>query len=327
MRAAILPIDPATYVPHALHREERSWPETNCYVDLWIELLHGLGLDPVAAAAFTLALDFEGDQWTFFKFPLADLYALYGIDVQELNVWSALEQHVLAQLRLGRPVIVEVDACFLPDTAGTAYGAAHTKTSVAVQAIDVGARQLGYFHNAGYHVLEGDDFDGIFRLGGSASCAAALPPYAELAKLDRLARRPAADLARIALELTRAHLARRPAINPVAKYRPRFRDDIAWLAGNQMAAFHQYAFATLRQCGACSELAATFVRWLGAHGESGLDAAAADLETIATTAKALQFRTARIVSTKKAANLEPMLDTMEASWDSAMARLVSRYGG
>ena len=31
------------YVPHPLHDSGRDWPETNCYVDLWIELLHGRG--------------------------------------------------------------------------------------------------------------------------------------------------------------------------------------------------------------------------------------------------------------------------------------------
>ncbi|WP_246642854.1 DUF1839 family protein, partial [Rhizobium laguerreae] len=28
-------IDPETYRAHALHSGERTWPETNCYVDLW----------------------------------------------------------------------------------------------------------------------------------------------------------------------------------------------------------------------------------------------------------------------------------------------------
>ena len=41
------------------------------------------------------------------------------------------------QLALGRPAIVEVDAFYLPDTAGTSYRAAHVKTSIGIQAIDV----------------------------------------------------------------------------------------------------------------------------------------------------------------------------------------------
>ena len=35
---------PGTYRRHAIHGEDRIWAETNCYVDLWIELLHALGL-------------------------------------------------------------------------------------------------------------------------------------------------------------------------------------------------------------------------------------------------------------------------------------------
>ena len=60
-------LDPAAYQRHSLHGEQRIWVEKNCYVDLWIELLHALRLEPLAMLPFTLAIDFEGDQWTFFK--------------------------------------------------------------------------------------------------------------------------------------------------------------------------------------------------------------------------------------------------------------------
>jgi hypothetical protein len=46
--------------------------------DVWIELLHAMDLEPHAMLAFTLAVDFEGDQWTFFKPTPGDLWALYG---------------------------------------------------------------------------------------------------------------------------------------------------------------------------------------------------------------------------------------------------------
>ena len=114
-------LDPAAYARHPLHCADRAWPESNCYVDLWVELLHTAGAEPLAALPFALAVDVEGDQWTFFKFPLADLEALYGVSVFELNVWRPLVVHVAEQLALGRPSIVEVDAFYLPDTAGTSY--------------------------------------------------------------------------------------------------------------------------------------------------------------------------------------------------------------
>ena len=158
--------DPAACAPHALHAGERIWPESNCYVDLWIGLLHSHGLEPLAALSFTLGIDLEGDQWTFFKFPLGDLYALYGIDVFELTVWRPLAAHVEEQLALGRPVIPEIDAYYLPDTRGTSYRTDHVKTSIAIEMIDVADRRLGYFHNAGYYELQGAEFVGAFRLEG-----------------------------------------------------------------------------------------------------------------------------------------------------------------
>ena len=74
-----------------LHGPENTWIEKNCYIDIWIEVLHSRGLEPLASLAFTLGLDYEGDQFTFFKTPLSDLRLLYGVEVQELTgsgVWG-----------------------------------------------------------------------------------------------------------------------------------------------------------------------------------------------------------------------------------------------
>src|SRR5207244_4485377 len=62
-------LDPATYRPHDVHVGERQYTETNCYSDILIELLHARGDEPLAAMGFTVRMDFEGDQWTFFKPP------------------------------------------------------------------------------------------------------------------------------------------------------------------------------------------------------------------------------------------------------------------
>ncbi|ERM02938.1 hypothetical protein Q644_14080 [Brucella intermedia 229E] len=43
MQAVFPNIAPDRYTPHALHAQTRIWPETNCYVDLWIEVLATLG--------------------------------------------------------------------------------------------------------------------------------------------------------------------------------------------------------------------------------------------------------------------------------------------
>ncbi len=306
---------------HALHDPSRTWPETNCYTDLWIELLHARGCDPTALFAFTVATDWEGDQWTFFKPPVADLESLYGVEVRELTVWRALPAHLAEHTDRGRVVLVEVDAHFLPDTAGTTYRVGHSKTTVGIDAIAPAARALTYFHNAGHFELSGDDYDGALALGAHAR-ADGLPPYAELAVLERLVRRDPADLRVIARGLLGTHIARLPARNPVAAYAAQCGADVAWLAGGQPDVFHRYAFATLRQCGAAWELAASSLRWLG--GAAG--DVAPRFDALAGAAHTLQLRLARVAYTQKPADLSAPLAAMTAEWDAAttMLRAVAR---
>jgi hypothetical protein len=319
-------LDPAAYTRHRLHQDDRAWPESNCYVDLWVELLHTAGTEPLAGLPFTLGVDVEGDQWTFFKFPLADLDALYGVDVFELNVWRPLMTHVAEQLTLGRPAIVEVDAFHLPDTAGTSYRAEHVKTSIGIQAMDPDARRLGYFHNAGYYELTGEDFVGVLRLEGHLTDPEYLPPYVEVAKLGVRPARAGRALHEASLALLRSHLARRPTVNPFRRYAARFPADVETLTGQPLPRFHGYAFATLRQCGAAFELAGTYLRWLETGGEGELEPVARACDQIATTAKTLQFKTARAVSAHRPFDSRPMLDTMATAWDETMAALTTRYG-
>jgi len=321
--SCIAALDPATYRRHALHGGERTWPETNCYTDLLIELVHGLGHEPLAMLPFTLAVDFEGDQWTFFKPPHAALYELYGMDVQELAVWRPLAGHVAEQVGAGRPVLVELDAFYLPDTAGTAYRLAHTKTTVAVNEIDVEGRRLGYFHNAGYWRLAGDDFAEAFQLAG-APHDRVLPPYVEFVR-----RRPGfaaprgAALVDASLALLRGQLEGVPRANPFPRFKARLAADLEWLAASPLERFHAYSFANLRQYGACFGLAEAHLAWLGAHGVGGLEAAAAEFRDIAQAAKALQFQLARSMSRGKPLDLAP-LDAMGEAWRRGMERLQDR---
>ncbi len=151
-------------------------------------MLHALGLEPLAASAFTLSAGFEGDQWTFFKFPPEDLRRVFGLEVAELNVWKPVLDHVLEQLDLGRLCTVEADSWFLPDTRGDSYHEVHVKSTVVPQMVDVEGRRLGYFHNAGYFELDGDDFDGVFQRGSHAD-PTKLPPYVEVIRHRPAARR------------------------------------------------------------------------------------------------------------------------------------------
>ncbi len=318
MMRQILALDPAGYRRHPIHREGRVWAETNCYVDVWVELLHAWGFDPVAALPFTVAIDFEGDQWTFFKYPLPDLYQLYGLDVQELALWRPLVSHLEEQVARGRPVLVELDSYSLPDTAGTAYQREHVKSTVAVVAIDTATRRLGYFHNQGYYHLEGADFNRVFHLDAEKD-PSRLPPYAEFVKR----RGPALEgeeLTLASVQLLRRQLHRLPEASPFEAFKVRFAADLPWLTDAGLELFHQYSFATLRQFGACYELAATYLDWLRQRTRKPLDELIAAFADLASGAKTLQFQLARAISRKKPLDLSA-LDTMAGRWRFAQEEL------
>jgi hypothetical protein len=321
----IIALNAADYQRHAIHGEARTWAETNCYTDVIIELLHSLGFEPRAALPFTLAIDFEGDQWTFFKYPDADLLKLYGLDIQELAVWRPLVQHISDQVEAGRPVLVELDSYFLPDTAGSAYRLAHMKSTVAVNRIDIENRQLGYFHNQGYYELGGQDFTDVFQLDGLVH-ERMLPPYIEFVKTAPRFQKPTGEQrVALSLELLREHLRRMPRTNPFAPFKEKFSGDLEWLMQADIGVFHAYSFATLRQYGACFELSETYLRWLQEHGCSDMAASIEALQQISQQTKAFQFQLARAIARKKPLDLAP-LDAMADHWERAMNPLLQHYG-
>jgi hypothetical protein len=311
----VLPLDPACYARHRIHTGDRVWAETNCYVDVIVEQVHALGFEPIAALPFTLGIDFEGDQWTFFKFRHADLETLFGLDIQELAIWKPLVVHVNEQVSLGRPVLVELDSYFLPDTAGTAYQREHTKSTVSVNAIDLSSRRMEYFHNQGFFALEGADFNNVFRAEESVG-SAILPPYVEIIKQRPGRALCGSDLAEASLTLLRRQLEVLPA-NPFPKFRERFGSDLRWLATEPLETFHKYSFATLRQFGACYELASTYLDWLGTQMSLELQSAAKAFGELANEAKTMQFQLARSMMRKKPLDVSP-IEQMAALWRSAM---------
>ncbi len=318
--ARIRDLDPATYARHVLHTRERCWAETNCYTDVVIELLHGLGFEPLAALPFTLAIDFDVDQWTFFKFPHADVEELFALAMLEMAPWKPLVVHVHDHVAAGRPVLVELDSFFLPDTQGTAYGIAHVKSTVAVNAIDLAAGTMEYFHNQGYFALDGQDFRDVFQTDGLVH-ERMLPPYIEFVKpLPRQAPLEGSALVEASRALVDKHVTRLPPHNPFRVYREQLAADMDELLEGGLDRFHEYSFVTLRQLGACYELAAAGQGWLDEQGVYDLGSARAELDGIAATAKLLQMKLARSVMRKRALDLAP-LDEMAERWERAMASL------
>jgi hypothetical protein len=318
--AAIPGLDAGAYLRSPLHADDRIWPEKNCYVDIWIEVLNALQLEARAILPFVLALDFEGDQWTFFKPPHGELHELYGLDVQELTVWKPLLEHAVEHLPAGRLISTEADAWWLPDTAGTDYRRNHVKTTIVLNAVDVEAETLDYFHNASYHRLSGEDFRSLFRTNVPHD-PAYLPLYAEFIRIECCQRRAPAALAEASRALVARHLARRPRSNPVLRFARRFAEDLPLLQARGLDYYHQWAFGSLRQLGAASELAAINLRWLEAQRLLVAGSAAQDFESISHTCKALVLKGARAVNARRALDVATPCSAMAEAWERAMATL------
>lgn len=318
---ALAGLSPAAFEPQALHAPPSVWQERNCYIDLWIETVHALGGDPHAMLPVVLALDFEGDQWTFFKPSHAALWDLYGIDVQELTVWRPMLDHLREHLGAGRALCIEADAHWLPDTAGTDYRRKHSKTSIVVTALDETARRLHYFHNAGFFALDGEDFE---RLLATGEPAAPLPLFAELVKVDRFVHREPADLRQRALAELHSHAARRPADNPVHRFARRFEQDLPALREQGLDHYHLWAFGTIRQLGAAFELAARLCDWLApasAVAAPHWTAAAAQFDTVSVGCKALILKTARTVASGKPFDAVAACEPLAQAWQQGMTDL------
>lgn len=321
---AIPSLDVAGYQPHSLHGDGCTWVERNCYVDVCIELLHALGLEPRAAMAPTVAIDFEGDNFTFFKPSHDELRALYGIDVQELNVWRPLLDHAVEHLGAGRLIATETDSYWLPDTAGTDYRRAHVKTTIILAEVDVDARRAGYFHNTGYHALDGEDFDRLFRVHATPQDDV-LPLFAEVIKIDRLVRRAPTELAAIARGFLLQHVERRASGNPVRRFASRTERDLATLHERGLSYYHAWAFGTIRQLGVSCELLAAHLRWIVAvtGDDELLLRAASDIEGVSSGAKSLILKAARAVNGRRALQAGDVFGEMSDRWESAMATLAA----
>jgi hypothetical protein len=298
-------LDPATYRPHAIHTGERTYTETNCYTDIVVELLHARGDEPLAAMAFLVRMDFEGDQWTFFKPPPQDLETLFGVDIHEMQPYRPVPAQVEEQLGAGRTMTIEVDSWHLPDTAATSYRSEHVKTSIIPETIDLEAELLRYFHNAGFYELSGEDFRGVFRVD-------ALPPYTELVRFDAGTRLEGEKLREASRELLSHHLERRPATNPFDRFGEHLVPVLPRLVEGEAADYHAYAFATVRLVGSAFEIAASYVDWLFGGGP-----AAEAFTRIVEGSKTLSLKLAR----RRPFDPAPTVAALAVAWDEGMGGL------
>jgi hypothetical protein len=303
---------PDDYRAHRLHSEARTYGETNCYTDIIIEMLHARGAEPLACLGATARLDFEGDQWTFFKPSPEDLELLYGVDIHEMQPAASLPSQIATLLDSGRTMTVELDAYFLPDTAATSYRREHVKTSVIAASIDEQHQRFVYFHNAGLYELHGDDYREVFRRNEQGSPV--LPPYAEIVRFDAGERLVGDALRSAARARLRRHLAMRPDSDPFKRFAAHLSDELPRLLSGNENDYHRFAFATVRMAGAGFELLAEHVDWM-------FDTDAAQplslLRQIVDGCKLVGFKLAR----RRPFEFRPLLSEMSDQWRDAMAAL------
>jgi hypothetical protein len=305
--------DPATYRPHAIHVGERNYIETNCFTDIISELLHARGDEPVASFGSFVRMDFENDQWTFFKPRPEDMELLYGLDIHEIQPYRSIPHQVAEQLALGRTMTIELDGWYLPDTAATSYRTGHVKTGVIAEAIDLEEERFRYYHNASLYELAGEDFRGAFRTSAGWSDDV-LPPYTELIRFDAGPAIRGPELREAALGLLRGHLDRVPPGNPFERFGARLAADLPSLLQGDEARYHAFTFATFRMAGAGFELLSSHVEWL--LGPAGLPAEAA-MRRIVEGCKVLGFKLAR----RRAFDPSEAMQALSDAWAEALGSL------
>lgn len=306
---SLLGLDPATYQPHPLHASTREYAETNCYTDVLIEFVASCGHPPEAILGSTFAVDFEGDQWTFFKPAAEELRTLYGIDIHEMQPYRPLVEHIATQLGMGRTMAIDLDAYYLPDTAATSYRREHQKTSVIVEAIDPAAARLHYFHNGGLFELSGDDFRFALAPTGEAG-GQLLPPYTEIIRLDADCPLRGRALRSMALDFLADAMLARPPHNPFDAFGGWLETQLDRIAdpSTSDADCHALTFAAVRMPGAAAELAAAELAWLfGARAAPACEA----LRQIVEHSKALSFLLAR----RRRFSLRAVLEPMALAWN------------
>ena len=102
---------PATYTPPCrFTSSDRAWPESNCYVDLWVELLPRPRSEPLAALPFTFARGRRRRPVDVLQVPARRPLRAVRRRGHRAERLAFARRSLEEQLALGRPAIVEVDA-------------------------------------------------------------------------------------------------------------------------------------------------------------------------------------------------------------------------
>ena len=312
---SLLGLDPAELSLARAARPGRTYGETNCYTDILIELLHARGDEPLAALGCTVRMDFEGDQWTFFKpFP-DDLELLFGIDVHEMQPYRPLPEQAAEQIAAGPDADRRARLLVSARHAGDELPLASTSRARSwSRASTRRASGCATSTAPGCTSSRGEDYRGVFRLGRAFS-EDVLPPYTELVRFDAGPRLHGAELREAARALLRRHLAHRPASNPFVRFAEQLERDLPRLLEGDASDYHAYAFATVRMAGSAFEVAASQAQWLLGDG------AGARVGGAATDRRGLQGPLVQARAPPRRSSPSRRCPRSAPAWDEAMELL------
>ena len=315
MLACVPDLSPETYRPHPLHEPDRTWPETNCVLDLWIELLHALNLSSEPLLSVAAQQDFEGDQFGFTKLSYDDLEFLYGMRVQELSLYEPLEEHVARQISRGRLCFVAADAYYLPDTGQASYRRLHRTTTIGINRLDREKREIEYFHNGGYFRLAAPDYQSVFET--SADDNAGRQPLVEYTSLCPNQLGVAECKSRGKLLLAK-HWERRPHLNPIKLFQAVLPEQAEALLDRGPEALHDYSFHTFRMLGSNFDLLGSCLNWLSASSHP----LSTHCATIAESAASMPLHLAHALARRRFDRLSSRLNAAADAWDQLFESIV-----
>ena len=243
-------------------RPTGSGSETNCYVDVWVELLPRTRPSGPGGARLHRAQDFEGDQFTFFKFPLGGPAGPVRPRRPGTRDLRPLESPY------ARAAASAAGWCW---SRSTAIGCPTRRAGLPKRACeDDDAVDRHRSAQPAPRLLPQHRLSRVAGRGLRRACfrrlaaTGVLFPYAEFVKRDGARARPAAGLAAASVELLREHLGRRARGEPDRAWRRRLPQHLEPLAERATSSyFHLYAFNLPRQLGANFEMLGSYLRLAG----------------------------------------------------------------
>ncbi|SDV50551.1 DUF1839 family protein [Chitinasiproducens palmae] len=315
---------PPAHRPHRLHIDNRIWTGSQRRAALWIEILHGWGLEPLAMLGCAVAQDFAGDQFGLLNPPREDLETLFGVTTFTLGLYGDVRELVERQTVQGNVVLLALDGYYLSD-APALYRVAHGSVTVGIDSLDRSRGIASYYRRGVRYELRGSDYEGAFGAAEQEGFDEALLREAEC--VSRVAPPTAAQaLPGQAAALLSRHLARRPVRSPIEAFGAVFDAALDRRLIEDIGYRHAFVYATLHQLGGNFELLGALLEWMARHQLKPPREALLACRTLASEALVFEMRLLRANSRGRADRCLDVLGKLQRAYARLIEALLARFG-